>query len=61
MDLKFQQLGEEEKQNILDTLAYFQKHVVSGRTKEKILSWAIRNHHYWLCDAYIQHKLKKGK
>lgn len=61
MDLKFQQFGEEEKQNILDTLAYFQKHVVSGRTKEKILSWAIRNHHYWLCDAYIQHKLKKGK
>lgn len=61
MDLKFQQLDEEEKRNILETLAYFQHHRVSGRAKEKLLSWAIRNHHYGLCNIYIQHKLKKGK
>lgn len=61
MNLRFQQLDEEEKKNILETLAYFKKHVVSGRAKEKLLSWAIRNRHNWICDIYIQHKLKKGK
>lgn len=59
MDRKLLQLNEDERENLLESLHYFRKHPVTGRTKEKVLCWAICNHYYFICDLYIAHKLKK--
>jgi glycosyltransferase involved in cell wall biosynthesis len=56
-DLYSECLKNNEKIQIENSLQNMAKQPITGRFKEKILSWAIREKYYNLCRLYIRHKI----
>lgn len=59
MSLLYQDLSEKEQKELLQVLQELRGYAIPGRSRDKILSWAIRSGHWWLCRVYANHKHKK--
>lgn len=61
LDLELKDLTEDNKKELIRFLDGAKNRTISGRRKEKFLSWAIRNGHNFICELYVRHKLKNTK
>lgn len=59
MSLLYKDLSEEEQKELLQVLQELRDYPIPGRSRDKVLSWAIRNGHWGLCRMYANHKHKK--
>lgn len=61
LDLVLGDLTKDNKNEIIEFLKKAKNITISGRQKEKFLSWAIRYKYDWICEIYVRHKLKNTK
>lgn len=61
MGLFYRDLSNKEQQELVDILSELQKYAIPGRTRDKILRWAVLSHHWWLCHMYASHKDSKTR
>lgn len=56
LDMDDKQLSDSEYHSMLDFLQYLRNHPVSGRYRDKFLSWSIRNNFLLFCKMYSKYK-----
>lgn len=61
LDLVLGDMTKDNKNEIIGFLKRAKNITISGRQKEKFLSWAIRHKYDWICEIYVRHKLKNTK
>lgn len=61
MSLLYQDLAEEEQKEIVSMLKDLKTYSIPGRTRDKVLRWAVLHRHWWLCRLYAAHKHKKAQ
>lgn len=61
LDLKLKDLSDSNKAELIRFLTKAKERPISGRQKEKFLSWAIRNKFDFICELYVRHKLKNTR
>lgn len=61
LDLVLGDMTKDNKNEIIGFLKKAKNITISGRQKEKFLSWAIRHKYDWICEIYVRHKLKNTK
>lgn len=59
LDIELKELTEEQKEELITFLENVKSNKISGRRKEKILSWAVRHGHEKICKLYVVYKLKR--
>lgn len=59
MSLVYNDLDDDERNTVMETLQKLMGMKISGRYRDKLLCWAILNRHWGLCKFYARHKKEK--